>query len=64
MDSRSKVTLSCGVALFLLAAGVITLFVMFTMSLKSDPVKGWQEGPHTPGPTLKVSVSPEPSTGH
>jgi hypothetical protein len=58
MDTRSKVTLTCTAAILLLIAGGIALFVVFANSFESDPIKGWQEGPHTPGPSLTVSVSP------
>jgi hypothetical protein len=61
MDTRSKVTVSCGIAMLLLVAGVIIFFVMLFNSLATDPIKGWQEGPHTPTPPLTVYVSPEPS---
>jgi hypothetical protein len=58
MDTRSKVAISCMAAVMLLAAGAVALFVMFANSLQSDPIKGWQEPPHTPSPSLTVSVSP------
>jgi hypothetical protein len=61
MDAWSKATLSCVVAIFLLFAGVITFFVMLDNSLESHPIKGWQEGPHTPHPPLRIFVSPEAS---
>lgn len=61
MDVRSKVTLSCTVVILLLVAGVIALVAAFAYSLESDPIKGWQEVPHTPTPPLTVSVSPESS---
>jgi hypothetical protein len=61
MDTRSKATLSCAALMLLLATLAITFFVWLYISLETDPIKGWQEGPHTPGPSLKIYFSPEPS---
>jgi hypothetical protein len=44
--------------MIVLAAGAVVLFVRFANSLESDPIKGWQEPPHTPSPSLVVTVSP------
>ncbi|HEX6467691.1 MAG TPA: hypothetical protein VF069_01250, partial [Streptosporangiaceae bacterium] len=55
---RSKVAISCTVAMIALAAGAVVLFARFANSLEGDPIKGWQEPPHTPRPSLVVTVSP------
>jgi hypothetical protein len=65
MNIRSKVAISCTAVMIVLAAGAVILFVRFANSLESDPIKGWQEPPHSPSPSLVVTVSPEsPGTVH
>ncbi|MEV5576927.1 hypothetical protein AB0L06_43485 [Spirillospora sp. NPDC052269] len=54
----------CGCDIAFLAAVALTagLLIWLCVSLKSDLIEGWQEGPRPPVPTTSIDWTPFPTT--